>query len=447
SVVTLVLTKKRQSPVTTIAHPFGDGEIAMQRGDPMAVMENAHALVIGIANYRQLRQLPQVNDAQAIYDLLIDPAHCGYAATNVELLLDEQATQAAIRSALAKLAKRSNADSTILFYLSGHGGQIVDGPHAGEYLLPVDTIYPPEEDLAKSAISDQEFTQAIRALSARKVLLIFDCCHAAGIAEAKQFRLAEGLETGLSDSYYDALQAGRGRVVLASSRSNESSYVMPNAEYGLFTEHLLAGLRGGIASDDGLIRIFDLFEYLQPRVTAVQPNQHPIFKAELEENFPVALYQGGQQGTISKDDEGFRYDAYISYVDREPDAQWVWETLVPQLEAADLRIAVAGDVEEPGVARVVNMERGIQQAKRTVVVLSDAYLADHMADFENTLAQTMGLQEGAYRLLPVKCAPITQGKLPVRLSMLTTLDLSHPYRSEREFTRLVRALQGPLPRR
>ncbi|HRW10893.1 MAG TPA: caspase family protein, partial [Caldilineaceae bacterium] len=316
----------------------------------MATMENAHALVIGIANYRQLRRLPQVNDAQAIYDLLVDPAHCGYASTNVELLLDEQATQAAIRSALAKLAERSNADSTILFYLSGHGGQIVDGSHAGEYLLPVDTIYPPEEALAKSAISDQEFMQAIRALSARKVLLIFDCCHAAGIAEAKQFRLAEGLETGLSDGYYDALQAGRGRVVLASSRSNESSYVMPNAKYGLFTEHLLAGLRGGIASDDGLIRIFDLFEYLQPRVTAVQPNQHPIFKAELEENFPVALYQGGQQGTISKDDEGFRYDAYISYVDRAPDAQWVWETLVPQLEAADLRVAVSGDVEEPGVA-------------------------------------------------------------------------------------------------
>jgi hypothetical protein len=31
--------------------------------------------------------------------------------------------------------------------------------------------------------------------------------------------------------------------------------------------------------------------------------------------------------------------------------------------------------------------------------------------------------------------------------MLTTLDLTHPRRAEREFDRLVQALQGPLPRR
>ncbi len=162
---------------------------------------------------------------------------------------------------------------------------------------------------------------------------------------------------------------------------------------------------------------------------------------------PVALYLGGQKGVVPRDEEGFRYDAYVSYVDREPDATWVWDTLVPRLEEAGLRIAVSGDVEEPYVARVVNVERGIKQAKRTVVVLSEVYLADHMADFENVLAQTMGIQEGAYRLLPVKIAPIDASRLPVRLSMLTTLNLIHSRRAEREFGRLVRALQGPLPRR
>jgi hypothetical protein len=206
-------------------------------------------------------------------------------------------------------------------------------------------------------------------------------------------------------------------------------------------------LRGGIPSHDGLIRIFDLFEYLQPKVTGDQPDQHPIFKAELEENFPLALYLGGQKGVVPRDEEGFRYDAYVSYVDREPDATWVWDTLVPRLEESGLRVAVSGDVEEPGVARVVNVERGIKQAKRTVVVLSEAYLTDYMADFENVLAQTMGVQEGTWRLLPVKTAPIDEGRLPTRLSMLTTLNLTHPRRAEREFARLIRALQGPLPHR
>jgi hypothetical protein len=154
----------------------------------------------------------------------------------------------------------------------------------------------------------------------------------------------------------------------------------------------------------------------------------------MEENFPIALSLGGRKSSVPQDVEGFRYNGYVSYLEREPDAGWVWDVLVPRLEAAGLRVAVSGESESLGVARVVNIERGISQAKRTVVVLSDAYLADHMANFENILAQTMGIQEGAYRL-------------PVRLGMPTTLNLTHPTRAEREFSRLVQVLQGPLPRR
>jgi hypothetical protein len=408
-------------------------------------MDNAHALVIGIANYRHVNRLPPtvLQDAQDVHDLLVDPQHCGYPPGNVQLLIDDAATQAAIRRALVGLASRCDLDSTVFCYVSSHGGRIESGPCAGEYLLPVDTVYTSAESVAQTAISGTEFTEALRAIPARKVVVVFDCCHAGGIGQPKDAAVPE--IKALPESYYDALKAGRGRAILASSRSSEYSWVLPGAPNSLFTHHLLAGLRGGIASDYGLVRIFDLFEYLQPRVTGDQPNQHPIFKAELEENLPVALYLGGQQGVVPKDEQGFRYDAYVSYVEREPDAAWVWETLVPRLEEAGLRVAVSGDVEEPGVARVVNVERGMQQAKRTVIVLSDAYLADNMADFENTLAQTMDVREGTYRLLPVKIAPLDEGRLPTRLSMLTTLDLIHPRRAEREFERLVQALRGPLP--
>jgi hypothetical protein len=414
----------------------------------MPAMDNAHALVVGIANYQHINRLPPtvLKDAQGIHDLLVDPAHCGYPATNVQFLRDDQATQSAIRQALADLAGRSDPDSTAFFYISSHGGRIESGSHAGEYLLPVDVVYTSDESLVQTAISGHEFTQALGAIPARKVVVVFDCCHAGGIGQPKD-ALSPTLKAGFSDDYYEALKAGIGRVILASSRSTEYSYVMAGAENSLFTQHLLAGLRGGITSDDGLIRIFDLFEYLQPKVTGDQPNQHPIFKAELEENFPVALYLGGQKGVIPKDEQGFRYDAYISYVDREPDATWVWETLVPRLEGAGMRVAVSGDVEEPGVARVVSIERGLKQSKRTILVLSPVYLEDNVADFENVLGQTMGVQEGTYRLLPVKIAPLDEGRLPTRLSMLTTLDLAHPRRAEREFARLTRALQAPLPHR
>lgn len=70
-----------------------------------------------------------------------------------------------------------------------------------------------------------------------------------------------------------------------------------------------------------------------------------------------------------------------------------------------------------------------------------------MAEFENVLGQTIGIQEGAYRLLPVTMEPVDPASLPTRLSALTTLQLGHSQRVEREFGRLIDALRGPLPRR
>ncbi|MEM7578677.1 MAG: TIR domain-containing protein [Cyanobacteria bacterium P01_A01_bin.80] len=176
----------------------------------------------------------------------------------------------------------------------------------------------------------------------------------------------------------------------------------------------------------------------RPKDTQAQPNFIPL---EVTDN------QTDQHLVVKAVEDSFHYDTYISYVDKEPDATWVWNTLLPRLEQAGLRIAVSGDVEIPGVARVVNIEQGISQSKRTIVVLSEAYLADNMAEFENVLGQTMGIQEGSYRLLPVKIEEIEENKLPTRLSMLTTLNLIHPRRAEREFERLVKALQVPLPRK
>ncbi|MCB0074650.1 MAG: caspase family protein [Caldilineaceae bacterium] len=412
----------------------------------MSPLTNAHALIVGIANYRAVNRLPTtvLNDARGVNELLIDPQRGSYDAANVQCLLDDDATLTALHGGLARLAQRCDADSTAFVYFSGHGARLDSDPAAGEYLLPVDVSLASAQTMAATALSDREFTEALQRIRARKVLVIFDCCHAGGIGQAKDVQ-GPALKAGLSEGYYQALGSGRGRVILASSRDNEFSYVLQGAANSLFTHHLLAGLQGGIASDDGLIRVFDLFEYVQPRVTADHPQQHPVFKAELEENFPVALRLGGQTNAVAKDGDGFRYDAYVSYSDRDPDATWVWQTLVPKLEQAGLRAAVSGDVEVPGVARVVGIERGIRQAKRTVLILSEAYLNDQMATFENTLAQTMGLQEGTYRLLPIKIGQFDETKLPTRLSMLTTLDLTNPSRATREFDRLIRALQGSLP--
>lgn len=418
--------------------------------DSTHLLPSAHALLAGIAAYRHVTRLPAtvLNDATDLHALLTRPELGGYAPGNATLLLDGAATGAALRQALADLTQRCDAESTALIYLSCHGARIEQGPLAGEYLLPVDADGSSAQALAATAISGAQFSAALRAIPARKVVVIFDCCHAGGIGQPKD-ALAPALQGGLPERYYQALLAGRGRVILAASRSDEYSYVQPGAANSLFTAHLLAGLRGDIASDDGLIRIFDLFEYVQPRVTRAHPRQHPVFKAEIEENFPVALRLGGQAKAVVRASDGYPYDAYLLYAEQsEHDAQWVAGQLIPQLEAAGLRVALSADVLPAGVARVATIQRGMQQARRTVVVLSEAFLADSTATFEALLAQTIGIdRENSWRVLPVLIEAIDQSRLPYTLAspMAVPIDLVRPLRPAYGLPRLIRELQAPRP--
>jgi hypothetical protein len=124
------------------------------------------------------------------------------------------------------------------------------------------------------------------------MVVVLDCCHAEGVG---LLRDAEGnmLREGLSEDYLSRLAAGAGRVVLAAAGSTE--YASDGSgRNGLFTGHLLAGLRGGAGGNDAFIHIFDLYNYIQPRVVNASPTQNPVFKAELREDFTVAMRLGGR---------------------------------------------------------------------------------------------------------------------------------------------------------
>ena len=407
----------------------------------MPAMENAYALVVGIANYQNINKLPLtvLKDAQDIYDLLIDPHHCGYSKNNVTLLKDGAATRTALCEVLTKLAQQSNQDATVFIYISSHGAQVEHGPHKGEYLLPVDADYTSGASLAETAISGNKFTKALRAIPAGKIVVIFDCCHAGGIGQPKDAN-APILKSGLSENYYDVLKQGLGRVILASSRSTEKSYVMSGAANSLFTQHLLGGLRGGAIGTGGVIRILDLFNYLQPKVTQDFSNQHPILKAEIEENFPIALYQGGKAATpipTAPPTDAYEYDVFLSYRAKEVDKAWVRKKLLPYLESKGLRVFI--DLKFPlGVPVITSIERAIQRSRYTLVVLSPAYLESSYAEFERLLATHIGLEESQYRLIPImheKCTP----RLGLRILFL--LDMTDEDEFETNIERIVYQLR------
>lgn len=407
-------------------------------------LENSYALVVGITQYENVTPLPRVSDVEKIEQTLIDPMLCGYSNDAVRRLSDSESTLAALREGMEWLDSVTDTDSTVFIYFSGHGGRIEDGKFAGEYLLTVDSSFADNRTLADTSMSGDEFAERLRKMQARKVFVVFDCCHAGGIGSAKSPTDAV-FKAGVSEQWYSSLSTGTGRVIMASCRPSEYSYILDGRPLSVFTEHLIEGLRGKARSYDGLIKVFDLFDYVQPKVTADHPRQHPIFRSETESNFPVSLYKGGEKTATKSDEQGFEYDTYISYIDSVPDSQWVWDKLVPKLEEVDLRIAVSGDVETPGVSRVSATEQAIRQSKRTILVLSEQYLTDYFSEFQNTLAQQMGIDEGTYRLLPVQISIVDE--IPTRLSQLVTLRMDHPSenRVSREWDRLVTALKGPLP--
>jgi Caspase domain/TIR domain len=406
---------------------------------------NAHALLIQLASYPDA-PLPAVHDAADIAAVLKEPALCGFPPSQVRLLHDREGTREAILVALRALVAAADSDSIVLLYFSGHGYQFEDE----SYLVPIDMD---SGALAESCISARELAQILAPLTARKVLLIFDCCHAGGM-RAKDVE-KQRLRPGFSAAAQDALVQGRGWALLAAADADEASWVVPGARNGIFTKHLLDGLRGARPSDDGYVRVFNLFEYVQPRVTQEEGRQHPIFKCQLDQNFAIARHRGGVVERIERTEDGFLYHALLSYA--RADGAFVRTVLLPRLRAAGLRVATCSSVGEPGLDRVFSLERGLQQARRTLVILTPAYLRrettdDKYADFLSLQRKHADITSGRYSLIPIYLEDLESLKEPpLWLTSLGGVQLAAPSSSpsdfEEEMDRLLRTLVRPVPQR
>ena len=254
-----------------------------------------YALVIGVANYWNISPLPEAvrNDARDVATILTSSAYCGYKPSNVDLLLDEDATLPRIRTALDSVAKASGSDDSVIIFFSGHG-TILGGPaNLESALLPVEfeTSTPNTTSLLET-----EFSSALQRISAQRLLVLIDACHSGGAGSFKGYGPGESMSVGYSEKSLGRLAQGTGRVMIASSRADETSLVLGNARNSVFTSKLLGALHGEApTSGDGVIRVFEIFNYVAQMVKlAVPGRQHPIFKAsDLEDNFPVTLDRGG----------------------------------------------------------------------------------------------------------------------------------------------------------
>jgi hypothetical protein len=258
-----------------------------------------HALLIGVANYHQICNLPAaiLNDVNDVAATLTSPNYCAYAPANVVTLLDANATRAAVLKGLDELAAQASPDDTVCVFFSGHGAVVGNAGNEDSVLVTVDSDL---ADTENTTISSDELAAALAQIKAKRLLVFIDACHAGGAAISKSLTDGKGHEfkSGYTQNAFAKLAAGSGRALMASCRADEESAVFPNARNSVFTTVLLAGLRGAADKNaSGFIKVFDLFNYIAEEVPKLIPDdQHPIFKADnLEVNFAVALSQGGKK--------------------------------------------------------------------------------------------------------------------------------------------------------
>lgn len=411
---------------------------------------DAHALVIGVSAYQKIPALSHKPDAEDIAAALMDPKLCGYPKENVRLLVQAEATRARILEELEALAKRTTEDSTVFVYFSGHGGRSeIDGAETC-FLLPVDASARNVDELLATAVSGQQLSAGLRKMAASKVTVVLDCCSAAGVAEprdgaaeAKPTVAAAGtaaLSAQLSSESVALLSKGTGRAVLAASRTDGFAYAMPQARNGIFTGHLLAGLRGEAEGTGGVIRILDLYDYVQRHTREEHAAQRPVFKAEIEDNYPVALYRGGEapEVKLAKSADGNEYDAFLSYA--EADAEWVTNVVVPRLEELKIKLCLEERDFALGGVLIDEMERAVTTSRYTVCVLSPEYLESTFPRFQSDLGRFEAEESRTNCYIPLVRKPCKQ---PMSIRMLARLDVSKERLVDAALQRLAVELRKP----
>ncbi len=260
---------------------------------------HGYALLIGVGTTAESQwSLPvTVKDVQALKTVLIDPNLCAYLndSEHIRLLQNEQTTRTAILDGLTWLKeKAADKDATIVVFYSGHG--CFDLSSQSYYLLQHDFK---STDIANTALSAQEFTEALRQIQAKRLWVVIDSCHAEGMATSKGELPADFIATALPKGVVGALKQGEGRAVFTSSRGNQVSWIRRDATMSLYTYHLIEALRGAANQPgDSKVMLSNLINHLAKTVpesarTQCQAEQTPFFDTAMED-FPIAMLRGGK---------------------------------------------------------------------------------------------------------------------------------------------------------
>ena len=237
--------------------PHSQAQLPFQNGS------KTWALIVGVSDYADasISDLQFAHlDALAFRDFLQSPQGGAVPASQIELLINEEATQTRIFDALGALTSKVSPGDQVYFYFSGHGDvETVTSMNMG-YLLAHNTIF---HNYPAGAIPLYYLEAIVNTLSQKeaKVVLITDACRSGKLA---------GMEIGGPQVSAAFMRSKfQNEVKIMACRANQYSIegIEWGGGHGAFTFHLLQGMQGLADEDqDYQVSLFELEDYLKKKV-------------------------------------------------------------------------------------------------------------------------------------------------------------------------------------
>jgi hypothetical protein len=219
---------------------------------------DAVAIIIGIADYKNLPRADYANDdARVFYDYAVRAL--GVKPENIKLLVDADADEVGIYRAFKTwLPSRVRASTDVYVYYSGHGLPTADGQ--GLYVLPQRAD---RDFIDKTAITQAEINAAIQSTKPKSVTIFLDACYS-GQARSGETLVASARPVLLrteNQLFPD------GFTVMTASQNDQISSSSPDLQHGIFSYYLMRGMEGDAdANRDGRITAGEMQAYLAENV-------------------------------------------------------------------------------------------------------------------------------------------------------------------------------------
>ena len=257
---------------------------------------NTYAVIIGISQYDPANTIPALKyahrDAQEFAEYLKSVSGGSVPPENIRLLLNDNATVAAVYQAMNWLLLTCQKDDLVFIYFAGHGDKESQTIFNLGFLLTYNT---PRFNYINNALRIEDlnnFTNTLSNNNNANVILITDACHSGDLA-GKGFR----------GSYLvgDALRKVKKKEIRITSCDTDQLSVEGSdwgGGRGVFSWYLVNGLKGqAVRNGQGTISLGDIQVYLdscfaadrileEDHVKEHDKKQNPVLKGD--ERFVLA---------------------------------------------------------------------------------------------------------------------------------------------------------------